>query len=111
MRRVQKVVIVRLTINRTPLNQSDLSNFAPLTITFIISISQPTIDTKTDKGITKKVSHEAFGKPLKEVKIEGLTVDTEYKVRVRARNAVGDGQWSEDVITRTGKFFSISFAR
>ena len=32
MRRVQKVVIVRLTINRTPLNQSDLSNFAPLTI-------------------------------------------------------------------------------
>ena len=31
-RRVQKVVIVRLTINRTPLNQSDSSNFAPLTI-------------------------------------------------------------------------------
>ena len=37
-RRVQKVVIVRLTINRTPLNQSDLSNFAPLTITDINQI-------------------------------------------------------------------------
>ena len=32
-RRVQKMVIVRLTINHTPLNQSDSSNFAPLTIT------------------------------------------------------------------------------
>ena len=32
-RRVQKVVIVQLTTNRTPLNQSDSSNFAPLTIT------------------------------------------------------------------------------
>ncbi|XP_066931578.1 receptor-type tyrosine-protein phosphatase F-like [Clytia hemisphaerica] len=62
------------------------------------------VDTKTDKGITKKISHEAFGRPIKEVKIEGLTVDTEYKIRVRARNAVGDGQWSADVITRTENF-------
>ena len=38
--RVQKVVIVRLTINRTPLNQSDSSNFAPLTITVLITITQ-----------------------------------------------------------------------
>ena len=35
-RRVQKVVIVQLTINRNPLNQSDSSNFAPLTITYEI---------------------------------------------------------------------------
>ena len=35
-RRVQKVVIALLTINRTPLIQSDLSSFASLMITELI---------------------------------------------------------------------------
>lgn len=37
------------------------------------------------------------------VKIEGLVADTDYKVRMRATNKVGEGKWTEEFKVKTGK--------
>ena len=60
-------------------------------------------DISTEKGFTKRVNHARLDSRPVTVKIEGLTGDTEYKVRMRAVNSVGDGKWTEEIKVKTGK--------
>ena len=60
-------------------------------------------DVSTEKGFTKKTSHIRLEGRPQNVKIEGLVADTDYEVRMRATNKVGEGKWSEKFSVKTGK--------
>ena len=57
----------------------------------------------TEKGFTKKTNHVRLEGRPQNVKIEGLVADTDYKVRMRARNKVGEGKWTEEFKVKTGR--------
>lgn len=60
-------------------------------------------DVSTKKGFTKKTNHVRLEGRPQNVKIEGLVADTDYKVRMRARNKVGEGKWTEEFKVKTGR--------
>ena len=97
-----KVTNVSLTVFETSLNVTWTIPQSDMTIT------QYQVQYRTDETTSWSSCPSLSGSPpATSTVVNGMNYGSEYKVRVRARSAVGAGQWSEEQTQRIGSALRI----